>query len=83
MREEARFSLLREHLRAFEDVPIGTDDYERAAQMSTICRASGLASSSVDMLICAIAERTAAAVFTTDPDFLMYSRVLQVPLFNA
>lgn len=82
MREQSQFKRLREDLRAFEDKQIQTSDYELAAEMSNQCRFRGIATSSVDMLICAMATRSNAAVFTTDRDYVLYSKILPVRLFG-
>jgi predicted nucleic acid-binding protein len=81
LREESQFNRLRDDLRAFKDVSLKTDDYERAAGMSNLCRSRGVSSSSVDMLICAIATRSRSSIFTTDRDYLLYSKLLPIQLF--
>jgi hypothetical protein len=83
IKEEAQFDRLREELRSFKDVQLHTADYERAAAMSNACRAQGVASSSVDMLICAVALRLESAIFTMDRDYARYSEILGVRLFAA
>lgn len=72
----AQFEKLREFLRAFRDEPVGTPDYETAARAGNDCRARGIAVSTVDILICAVALRRNLLVYTTDPDFKNYARVL-------
>ena len=69
---------LRDVLRAFPDVGIGTPDHEAAAEAFNRCRAKGVAGSPVDFFICAVAIRLEAPVFTTDADFSAYAR--QIPL---
>jgi predicted nucleic acid-binding protein len=51
--------------------------------MSNVCRKRGVAATSVDLLICAVALRNKWSVFTTDRDFERYSRMLGVKLFSA
>ena len=75
-----RFARLREYLRAFEDEPTITWDYERAAENFNICRAHGIQGSPVDFLICAVAERVGAPIFTADPDFDHYAQHLPIRL---
>jgi predicted nucleic acid-binding protein len=65
----ARFELLRTTLRAFVDVPLVIDDFERAADLCNHCRSKGVQGSPTDYLICAVSLRYGAAVFTTDRDF--------------
>jgi predicted nucleic acid-binding protein len=74
------FERLRDHLRAFPDEPITSEDYERAADCLNICRAKGIQASNTDFLLCAIAERARFPIFTTDDDFVTFSHVLPVRL---
>lgn len=83
VREHSQFERLRENLRAFEDTEIGTADYENAAEMSNRCRQQGVATTSVDMLLCAIAARSNLAIFTTDHDYPRYSKILSLRLFGT
>lgn len=80
IRDRAVFERLRDHLRAFPDEPIASMDYERAADCLNICRAKGIQGSNTDFLLCAVAERLRLPIFTTDDDFLAFSRVLPVRL---
>lgn len=80
IRDRAAFERLRDHLRAFPDEPITSVDYERAADCLNICRAKGIQGSNTDFLLCAVAERLRLPIFTTDDDFLAFSRVLPVRL---
>ena len=76
----AQYDKLRGVLRSFADEPADTSDYEAAAKASNECRAKGVAVSVSDILICAIALSRGWSVFTTDPDFKNYARVLGVKL---
>jgi predicted nucleic acid-binding protein len=49
-----------------------------AACMHNQCRTRGIADSTVDFLICAVAHRRQWQAFTTDRDFERYARVLPV-----
>jgi predicted nucleic acid-binding protein len=80
IREDAQFRRLRNALHAYEDVPVETDDHEEAARMSNICRGHGIAGSSIDFLLCAVAVRHHWRIFTTDADFKRYARILNVQL---
>jgi predicted nucleic acid-binding protein len=53
---------------------------EAAAKASNECRARGMAVSVSGMLICAIALSRGWPIFTTDPDFKNYARVLAIKL---
>jgi predicted nucleic acid-binding protein len=72
----AQFEKLREFLHAFRDEPVSTPDFETAARVGNECRAKGIVVSTVDILICAVALRRSLLVYTTDPDFKNYARVL-------
>ena len=80
IKESAQFERLREHLRAFSDTNITSDDYEEAAAYCNRCRAKGIQGSNTDFLICAIAARNQFAIFTTDDDFQHFSKILPIVL---
>jgi len=73
-----QYEKLRVHLRSFPDEVVDTSDYEEAAKAGNRCRAKGVAVSIVDMLLCAVATKRQWAIFTTDPDFSNYARVLPI-----
>jgi predicted nucleic acid-binding protein len=75
-----QFEMLRDHLRAFPDLEIETEDFEHAAQCFSRCRAKGIQGSNTDVLICAVALRRRLAVFTTDHDLARYARVLEITI---
>lgn len=77
---QVQFKLLRERLEAFPDIAITSLDYERAAMCFNQCRAHGIQGSNTDYLICALAMRLNAPVFSVDRDFARYAHVLGVPL---
>ena len=76
----SQYEKLREALQPFPDEVIDTSDYEAAARTGNDCRAKGLAVTPIDILICTVALRRAWSVFTTDPDFTHYSKVLPLKL---
>jgi predicted nucleic acid-binding protein len=80
IREAAQFERLREHLRAFPDEFLITDDYEQAALCRNRCRRAGIAGSTIDFLLCAAAMRRKWLIFTTDQDFGRYAKQLPVRL---
>lgn len=80
IRDRAAFERLRDHLRPFPDEPITAADYERAADCFNQCRARGIQGSNTDFLLCAVAERHAFSILTTDDDFVTFARVLPVRL---
>ncbi len=78
--DPAKFELVRQHLDAFDDLPIVEADYEEAARVFNACRKEGVQGSHIDFLICAVAIRHSVAVFTTDKDFKNYAKHLDLEL---
>jgi len=78
-----QFERLRLHLRSFTDEPLQTSDYEDAARAGNQCRTRGIAVSVADILLCAVAMNRGWAIFTTDPDFSTYGKVLPLKLHRA
>lgn len=76
------FAKVQEGVAAFEDLPIVSDDYVEAARAYNTCRKQGTQGSQIDFLICAVARRHAAPIFTTDRDFSGYARHLEVELYS-
>lgn len=83
IREEQRYRTLRDYLRAFDDPRIEIEDYEEAARIHSRCRGAGIAASSIDMLICAIASKHDWRIFTMDADFERYAKVLGMKLYSG
>ena len=71
-----QYEKLRLHLRSFPDELVDTSDYEEAAKAGNRCRAKGVVVSIVDILLCAVANKRLWTIFTTDPDFSNYAKVL-------
>ncbi len=82
IREPLQFERVRRALRAYQDVPLTTEDFEEAARMSNLCRAQGIAGSGVDYLICSAATRRDWPIFTLDQDFDGYAKHLPIKLFK-
>jgi predicted nucleic acid-binding protein len=80
IRDPAQFQRIRLRLRAFEDVPLNTEDYEKAGECSNLCRSHGIAKAPIDMLLCAIALRRGWEIFSLDKDFERYAEVLDLKL---
>jgi predicted nucleic acid-binding protein len=78
IKQRAQFDKLREHLRAFPDIEITTNDYEQAASFFNRCREKGIQGSNTDFLICAVAARHGFSIFTTDRDFVNFAKVLPI-----
>jgi len=78
--DPTKFEVVRQHLGAFDDLPIVEADYEEAARVFNACHKKGVQGSHIDFLICAVAMHHSAAVFTTDEDFANYGKHLQLQL---
>ena len=83
LRTPEAFERLRDHLRPFPDEVLEPADYERAAEHFNTCRARGVQGSNTDFLICAVAERRALPILTTDADFTRFARLLPIALHGA
>jgi len=79
---ELQFELLKNKLRAFENLDIKIEDYETASRYFNVCRKNGIQGSQVDYLICAVASNNKFSIFSTDKDFLNYSQHLEISLHN-
>jgi len=77
-----QYEHLRRVLGAFRDEPMNTADFEAAAKASNACRSKGIVVSIVDSLICAVALSRQWSIFTTDPDFRSYAKVLPIKLHS-
>ena len=78
--DPAKFEVVRQHLAAFDDLPIVKADYAEAARVFNACRKKSIQGSYVDFLICAVAIRHSTPVFTTDNDFTNYAKLLDLEL---
>ena len=76
------FNNLKSNLRSFDDLPITTGDYERAAEFFNTCRKNGVQGSHTDFLICAAASNNDLLILTTDQDFRHYAKFLPIRLFD-
>jgi len=75
-----KFEVLNEHLSYFENEVLIDADYIEAARFSNRCRQKGIQGSHIDLLICAVAVRLNAEIFTTDKDFDFYAQHLPIKL---
>ena len=83
LRDAAQFNRLRDQLRSFPDETVERVDYERAAEHFNTCRRAGVQGSNTDFLLCAVAERHAMAILTTDADFTGYASLLPIELHRV
>jgi hypothetical protein len=79
--KETQFESLKEHLASFEDVPLTSNHFIKAAEFSNICMKKGIQGSNTDFLICSVAYLENIEIFTTDLDFKDYKEHLPIELF--
>jgi predicted nucleic acid-binding protein len=80
IRAPSQYEKLRDLLRDFPDEIVDSADHEEAAGSGNYCRSKGITVDVVDILICSIAVRRGWTIFTSDPDFKNYGRVLPIEL---
>jgi predicted nucleic acid-binding protein len=80
--KETQFESLKEHLSPFEDVPLTSNHFIKAAEFSNICMKKGVQGSATDFLICSVAYSENIEIFTTDLDFKNYKKHLPIELFK-
>ena len=76
-----QFRNLRDHLSAFPDLQLESEDFERAAEYYNLARAKGIQGSNTDFLICSLGYRYKMPIFSTDKDFEHYKNVLPIKLY--
>ena len=82
VRNKRQFDNLREHLKAFPDLHIDTEDYVTAASFFNLCRGKGVQGSNTDFLICAVAVKHGLSIYTTDGDFALFAAHLPIVLHH-
>ena len=80
IKSNEQYEKLRLYLRAFPDELLDTSDYEEAAKAGNRCRTKGIVVSIVDVLLCAVTVKRNWSIFTTDPDFSHYAKVLPLSI---
>jgi predicted nucleic acid-binding protein len=79
--DAAQFNRLKNRLAVFEDIPLQSAHFVRAAEFSNICRKKGVQGSTIDFLICSVANMENVAILTTDKDFSNFRKYLPIRLF--
>jgi predicted nucleic acid-binding protein len=79
----SQFELLKMRLQAFEDINLATEHYVHAAEICNTCRMKGVAGSHTDFLICSVSKIEKLAIYTTDRDFELYSRIVGLALYKG
>lgn len=83
IRSESQFIKLQKRLDSFPDFPILTEHYVTAARFFNLCRSKGIQGSNTDFLICAVANRSNFSIFTTDKDFVLFSKHIEIAIHQA
>ncbi|HEX5085957.1 MAG TPA: PIN domain-containing protein [Blastocatellia bacterium] len=77
-----QYQRLKQHLRAFPDLPLEIDDYELAAEFFNTCTSRGVTGGAIDFLICAAAHRRKCLILTSDPDFRRFAAHVSIDLLD-
>ncbi|HDH01415.1 MAG TPA: PIN domain-containing protein [Nitrospirae bacterium] len=80
--DPSQFKQLREKLSCFDDLPLLSDYFVKAAEFSNLCRKKGVQGSTTDFLICAISSLRKLQIYTDDKDFLNYKKHLPIHLYK-
>ena len=80
--ETSQFKKLKDNLSSFDDLPLLSDYFVKAAEFSNICRKKGVQGSTTDFLICAISSIMKLEILTDDNDFLNYKKHLPIHLYK-
>jgi predicted nucleic acid-binding protein len=79
--DRTQFQIISDKLSAFDDIPLTSEHFIKAAEFSNLCRSKGVQGSTTDFLICAVAHTNSLMIFTTDNDFKNYAKHLPIRLF--
>ena len=82
VKSDRQFAVLKQKLSVFDDAELTTRDYENAAMAANRCTRAGVATGSIDVLICATALDRQWQVFSSDKGFLQFQKVLQFHIFG-
>ncbi len=80
--DPTQFKNLKNKLSSFEDLPLLSDYFVKAAEFNNICRKKGVQGSTTDFLICAISNLQKLQIFTDDKDFINYKKHLPIYLYK-
>jgi predicted nucleic acid-binding protein len=80
--EPSQFRRLRDKLSFFEDLPLLSEYFVRAAEFCNICRKKGIQGSTTDFLICAVSNIQKLQIYTDDKDFTDYKKYLPIHLYE-
>jgi hypothetical protein len=82
VKSEKQYRTLKEKLSVFDDEELFTGDYENAATAANRCTSIGVATTSIDVLICAVALDRRWPIFTSDKGFSQFQKVLKFQLYG-
>lgn len=79
----SHFNKLKNHLKAFPDLELTTNDFELAAEYYNNCRSKGIQGSNTDFLICSVSVNQKFSIFTVDNDFILFKEHLPIKLYAS
>lgn len=77
-----QFDKIRDILITFEEIPLESDLFDKAAEFCNICRSKGIQGSTIDFLICATAFKNNLAIYTIDDDFTNFAKYIPIQLIK-
>ena len=80
--EPSQFKKLKEKLSSFEDLPLLSEYFVKAAEFCNICRKKGIQGSTTDFLICAVSNMQKLLIYTDDKDFTNYKKHLPIHIYE-
>jgi predicted nucleic acid-binding protein len=82
-RPAERFEQLKKYLRFYPNLRLDEEDDERAADYYNHLRKQGVQGTGTDLLICSVSVRHEMKIFTTDTDFVGFTRHIPIKLHRA
>jgi len=80
--KKRQFNELRKKLSPFKGTTLRTEHFVKAAEFCNTCRKNGVQGSTIDFLICAVANIEKQIIFTTDKDFENYVSHLPIEVIS-
>ena len=82
IKSKKHFEELKYYLSSFPDIPLKSNDYEKAAELFNTCRKNGIQGSNTDFLICSVAINHDFEIFTTDNDFNNFKKCIPIKSYQ-
>ncbi|HHE38067.1 MAG TPA: PIN domain-containing protein [Candidatus Cloacimonetes bacterium] len=83
IKSQNQFKKLKSKLSAFSDLPINSEDYEKAAEFYNTLMSKGVQGSFIDFLLCAVSYNNDFSIFTTDYDFINFAEHIEIKIHEV